>query len=110
MLAPAPPASDFSRAAEADGDFPGFDNDRHLAAALGELEHLPQPGFVFQDIDVLMGNLATGEGLPGPGRIGSEIFSEYQDFFIHDRDGATLCSWIENRRRVAKLQVSGAVC
>ena len=110
MLAPAPPASDFSRTAESDGDFAGFDDDRHLAPALGELEHLLQARFVFQDVDVFMGNLAAGEGLPGPGRIGSEIFSEYQDFFIHDRDHATLGGLIENKRGVAKLQVSGAVC
>lgn len=110
MLAPAPPASDFSRAAEADGNFAGFDDDRHLAAALGDFEHLLQAGVVFQDIDIFMGNFAAGEGLPGPGRIGSEIFSEYQDFFIHECDGAMLRSWIENKRGVAKLQVSGAVC
>jgi hypothetical protein len=83
MLAPAPPALDFSRAAEADGNFAGFDDDRHLAAAFSQFEHLLQPGLVFQDIDVFMGNLAAGKGLPGPGRVGSEIFSEYQNFFFH---------------------------
>ena len=84
MRVPAPPALNFSRAAETDRNFPGFDDDRHLAAAFGKFKHLLQPGFVFQDVDVFMRNLATGESLPGPGRIGSEIFSEYQDFFIHD--------------------------
>ena len=95
-----------SRATVANGDFAGFDDDRDLAAAFGELEHLLQARFVFQDVDVFMGNLAAGEGLPGPGGIGSEIFTEYQDFFIHDCDCATLCGWIENKRGVAKLQVS----
>ena len=110
MAPPAPPALDFSRAAEADGDFAGFDDNRHLAAAFGKLEHLLQTLFVFQDVDVLMRNLAAGEGLPGPGRIGSEIFSEYQNFFIHGRDCSTLGGLVENKRGVAKLQVSGAVC
>jgi hypothetical protein len=110
MWAPAPPALNFSRAAETDGDFAGFDDNRYLAAAFGKLKHLLQPGFVFQDVDILMRNLATGESLPGPGRVGSEIFSEYQDFFIHDRDCATMRGLIENKRGVAKLQVSGAVC
>jgi len=85
MWAPAPPALNFSRAAETDGDFAGFDDNRYLAAAFGKLKHLLQPGFVFQDVDILMRNLATGESLPGPGRVGSEIFSEYQNFFIHGR-------------------------
>jgi len=83
MWAPAPLALDLSRAAEADGYFAGFDDDRHLTAALGEFEHLFQARFVFQDVDIFMRNLTAGEGLPGPGRIGSELFSEYQNFFIH---------------------------
>ena len=91
MGVPAPPALDFSRTAEADGNFAGFDDDRHLAAAFGELEHLLQAGFVFQDIDVFMRNFAAGEGLPGPGRVGSKIFSEDQDFFFHERDGWERC-------------------
>jgi len=83
MWAPAPPGLDLSRAAETDGDFAGLDDDRHLTPALGKLEHALQARFVFQDVDVFMGNLTAGEGLPGPGRIGSELFSEYQNFFIH---------------------------
>jgi|SRR4029453_390321 len=76
-------ALNFSRTAEADRDFTGFDDDRNLAPAVGKLEHALQALLVFEDINVLMRNLTAAECLPGAGGVRSEIFPEYQNFFIH---------------------------
>ena len=78
-------ALNFSRTAEADGDFAGFDDDRHLAPPFGELKHALQALLVFEDVDVLMGNFAAFESLPGSCRVRSEIFAENENFIIHDR-------------------------
>ncbi len=76
-------ALNFSRTAEADRNFTGFDDDRNLAPAVRKLEHALQALLVFEDVDVLMRNLTAAECLPGAGGVRSEIFSEYQNFFIH---------------------------
>ena len=75
----------FSRAAEADGDFAGFDDDGHLAPPIRELEHSREAFVVFEDIDILVRNLTACESLPGARGVRSEIFSENKNFFIHDR-------------------------
>ena len=76
-------ALNFSRTAEADRDFTGFDDDRNLAPAVGKLEHALQALLVFENIDVLMRSPTAAECLPGTGGVRSEIFPEYQNFFIH---------------------------
>ena len=55
----------FSRTAEADGDLAGFDDDRHLAPAVGQLQHALKSLFVLQHIEVFERNLAASVGLPG---------------------------------------------
>jgi hypothetical protein len=77
-------ALNFSRAAETDGDFAGFDDDRHLAPPIGKLEHARQALIVFQDIDVLVGNFTARESLPGARGVRSEIFPEDENFIVHD--------------------------
>lgn len=78
-----PPALDFSGAAEADGDFPGLDEDGHVASPLGELQHLRKSLFVLQHVYILERNFAASVRLPGAGGVGSEIFSEDQNLFVH---------------------------
>jgi hypothetical protein len=80
----------FSRAAESDGDFAGFDDDGHLATAVGELEHARKGLVVFEDVEILMGSFAARESLPGTRGVRSEIFSEDKNFFIHVRCDASL--------------------
>lgn len=75
----------FSRAAEADGDFSGFDDDRHLAPAVGKLEHARKRLVVFEDVEILMRSFTARESLPGSRGVRSEIFSEDKNFFIHVR-------------------------
>ena len=77
----------FSRTAESDRDFAGFENDRDLAPPIGKLQHALKPRLVLQYVDVLVGNLAARESLPGSGRVGSKVFPENNDFFFHDRGG-----------------------
>jgi hypothetical protein len=76
-------ALNVSRTAKADRDFAGFDDDRDLAPAVGKLEHALQALLIFENVDVLMRNLTAAECLPGAGGVRSEIFSEYQNFFVH---------------------------
>jgi hypothetical protein len=76
-------ALNFSRTAEADRNFTGFDDDGDLVPAVGKLEHALQALLVFENIYVLMRNLTAAECLPGAGGVRSEIFPEYQNFFIH---------------------------
>jgi hypothetical protein len=77
-------ALNFSRPAEADGDFAGFDDDGYLAPAVGKLEHARKGLVVFEDVEILMGNFTARESLPGSRGVRSEIFSEDKNFFIHD--------------------------
>lgn len=74
---------DFSRAAEADGDLAGFEDDRHLAPAVGQVQHALQALLIFQDVDVFEGNLAAGVSLPGAPGVGSELFAKDRYFFFH---------------------------
>ena len=64
-------ALNFSGAAEADGNFSRFDDNRHLAAAFGKLQHAGESLVIFEHVEVLEGNFPAGIGLPGPGRVGS---------------------------------------
>jgi len=102
-------ALNFSRTAKADGDFAGLDNDGDLAPTVGKLEHARQALLVFENVDVLMGNFAARESLPGSSRVGSKIFSEDKNFLIHClvcRFTIPPAAFIKNRRAAVKLQVS----
>ena len=74
---------DFSGAAEADGDFAAFDDDGHVTAALGQLQHLLKSLVVFEHIDVLERDFTAGKGLPGARSVRSKIFSKDKNFFVH---------------------------
>ena len=74
---------DISRAAIADDDFAGFDDDRHLAPAVGQLEHGLQTSVVFQYVDVFKRNLAVGVRLPGAPSVRSKLLTVDQYFFCH---------------------------
>jgi hypothetical protein len=76
-------ALNLSGTAEADGHFAGFDDNGHVAAALGVFEHARKPLLVLQHVDVLERNLAAGERLPGARSVGSEIFAENEDLVVH---------------------------
>ena len=76
-------ALNISGTAEADRHLSGFDDDGDLAAAMGKFQHPGKRLFVFEHVQVLEGDLAPSEGLPGPGGVGSEILPENDDFFIH---------------------------
>jgi hypothetical protein len=95
-------ALDISGTAEADGYFSGLDDDRDLAPAIGEFQHPDKRLIVFEHVQVLDGDFAAGEGLPGPGGVGSKIFSKNNHLFVHCPRGAAtlqnLCSKISARR------------
>ena len=74
---------DISRAAIADGDFAGFDDDGHLAPAVGQLEHGFQLSVVLQYVDELKRNLAVGVRLPGAPSVRSKLLTVDQYFFCH---------------------------
>jgi len=76
-------ALNFSGTAEANRNFTGFDNDGNTASAIGKLQHSCQALLVFQHVDVVERNFATGISLPGARSVGSEVFSEDENFFIH---------------------------
>ena len=77
--------SNLSTATEADGHLTRFDDDRYLAPSLGVFEHAFEAAVLFQNVDILKGNLAAGEILTGPRGVGSEIFSEDENGFgCHD--------------------------
>jgi hypothetical protein len=78
-----PPASHFSGAAEADGHFAALDDHRHLATAIGMLQHFRQRIIVFEHVAVFEGNLPAREGLPGRGGIRSKFFAENYDGVAH---------------------------
>ena len=63
-------------AAETDGHFTGFDDDRYLAPAVGMFQHARETLVVFQHIDILERNFAAGEILTGSRSIGSKILAE----------------------------------
>ena len=72
-----------SRATVADGDFAGFDDDGHLAPAVGQLEHGLQASVVLQYVDVFKRNLAAGVCLPGAPSVRSKLLTVDQYFFCH---------------------------
>jgi hypothetical protein len=74
--------SNRSGAAEADGDFPGLDDDGDVALAVGESEHALEPSVVAEHVDVFEGDLALAIGLTGLARVGSEVLPEDENF-IH---------------------------
>ncbi len=75
----------FSRAAEADGDFAGFNDDRDLMAAVRKPEHAREALLILKDIDVLIRDLTASESLTGARGVGSEVFAKYDNLVIHDR-------------------------
>lgn len=77
----------FSRAAKADGDLAGLDDDGDLPAAVGQLEHALEGVIVFEHVKVFERNLTTGEIRTGSRSVLSEILSEDQNFFIHCNPG-----------------------
>ena len=76
-------ALDFSRAAEADGDLAGFDDDGNLASAFGQFQHAFQARLVFEHVDVFEGKFTPGEVRTGSRSILSKILSKDDDFFFH---------------------------
>ncbi len=76
---PAPPALDLSRASEAYRYLAAFDDNGNLAPVVGISQHTAQPFFIFEDIDVVEGDLAPGVFRTGSRSIGSEILPEDQN-------------------------------
>ena len=76
-------ALNFSGTAKADGNFTGFDDDGNIAPTIGKLQHLCKALLVFQHVDVLERNFATGISLPGARGVRSEVFSKDKNFFVH---------------------------
>jgi hypothetical protein len=70
-----------SRAAEADGNFAGFQDDGNIALVIVEREHAPKTLSVIQDIDILEGDVALCVSLTGFARVGSEILTEDENLF-----------------------------
>ena len=75
--------SDFSGAAEADGDLAVLDDHRNLAPAVGELSHALEAGVVCEDVDIVEGHFAPGEIRTGPRGIGSKILAVNSNVFCH---------------------------
>ena len=75
--------SDFSGAAEADGDLTVLDDHRNLPPAIGELSHALEAGFVCQDVDIVEGHFAPGEIRTGSRGIGSKILAVNSNVFCH---------------------------
>src|SRR5262245_22888660 len=76
-------ALNFSRAAEADGNLAGIDDDRNLAPPLGQLEHALEPGVIFEHVDVFEGNFAAGKIGPRRRSVWAQILSKDNDSFVH---------------------------
>ena len=76
-------ALNFSGTAEADGNFSRFGDNRHLAPAVGKLEHSLKSLVVFEHIQIRKRDLAASKGLPGRGGVRSKILAENYDFFVH---------------------------
>ena len=68
---------DLSRAAEPNRDLAGLDDHGNFSSSVGELHHAFEAGFVFQYIDVLERNLATGEILTGSRGVRSKVLAKY---------------------------------
>jgi hypothetical protein len=75
--------SDFSRAAETDGNLASLEDDRHLAPAVSQLQHALQSLLVGQDVDVIKRNLTAGVVLPGAPGERSEFLAEDRYFLFH---------------------------
>lgn len=75
--------SDFSGAAEADGDLTVLDDHRNLPPAIGELSHALEAGFVCQDVDIVEGHFPPGEIRTGSRGIGSKILAVNSNVFRH---------------------------
>ena len=108
-------ALDFSGTAEADGNFPRFDDNRYLAPAVGKLQHSLKRLFVLEHIQIRKWDLAASKGLPGRGGVGSKILAENYDFVVHFTSIATdarrrRAAFVKNKRAAVKLQVSRALC
>jgi hypothetical protein len=73
----------FSGAAEADGHFAVLDDHRHLAPAIGMLQHFRQRIIVFEHVAVFEANLPSRESLPGRGGIRSKVFAKNYDGVGH---------------------------
>jgi hypothetical protein len=97
-------ALNFSGTAEADRNFTGFDDDGNITPTIGKLQHSCKALLVFQHVDVLERNFATGISLPGARGVGSEVFSKDNNFFVH------FSLSIKNKRVPVKLQVNRALC
>ena len=90
---PTPSAvSNLSAAAETDRDFTFFHNHRYLAATVGILEHALKSLIVFQNVDILEGNLAPEEVLTGSRSVGSQILAENENRFCSH--SFFLCDWV----------------
>lgn len=76
--------SDRSRAAEADGNLAGFQDDGNIALVIVKREHALKTVGVIQDIDILEGDVAFCVSLTGFARVRSEILSEDENF-IHGK-------------------------
>jgi hypothetical protein len=76
-------ALNFSGTAEADGNFPRFDDNRYLTPAVGKLQHSLKSLFVLEYIQIRKGDLATSKGLPGRGGVRSKILAENYHFVVH---------------------------
>ena len=100
-------ALNFSGAAKANRNFSRFDDNRHLATALRQLQHPGKSLVVLEHVQVGKRDLATGIGLPGRGCVWSKIFAKDYDFVVHcaalgrDRNFFAL-SKISVRRRNCK--------
>lgn len=107
--------SDFSAAAEADGDLTVLDDHRNLAPAIGELPHALKAGVVFQDVDIVERHFAPGEVRTGSRSKGSKILAVYRNVFCH---GIAVCrmvsAWLRRYNQVkrgwGKLQVWLGLC
>jgi hypothetical protein len=75
--------SDFSRAAETDGNLAGLEDDRHLASAVSQLQHTLQSLLVGQNVNVIKRNLTAGVVLPGAPGVRSQFFAKDRYFFFH---------------------------
>ena len=76
-------ALNFSRAAEANGDFAGFDNDRNFSPAIGQLQHAFEAGWVFEHVDIFERDLTPGEIRTGSRSIRSKVLAKNESFFVH---------------------------
>ena len=100
--------SDFSGAAEANGDLTVLDDHGNFAPAVGELPHALETGIVCQDVDIVEGHFAPGEVRTGSRSKSSKILAVYSNVFCH----GTAAGWPVNAwfRRYIKVSAAGANC